>query len=442
MTFAKDISTPKRIARRFFLKNLVSATTIAPVASRLLMAGTETTHSRVTREVFVKSPGKGTAVMAFAYYTRSKGTEMISIEQRWSRSDTIDVAYYRYSKDNGHTWTDAEKRITGEKRPGGMWRLHPRGGFVDSHTGRFLEIWNEGILPSDDPLEGMRQWNVYYTISKNGGKTKSAVHQIIHEGREFNAQHSLPGVYTGKNAVMIGDNACRPMTYRDGSILLPVQVSPLGPDGLLANPGGGYTYLDVAALHGRWQGDRLVWRMSEVIKGDPSRSTRGMDEGTIETLGDGRLIMVMRGSNDKKYDLPSYRWVSYSTDGGWKWTQPAPWTYSDGEAFYSPSACSQLLRHSSGKLYWLGNISKTNPRGNRPRYPFYAGEVDLQSGLLKRETLVVVDDRQPEEDELLTLSNFFAREDRETRQILVHMTRLFAFKDGWVGDAQLYRITV
>jgi len=42
----------------------------------------------------------------------------------------------------------------------------------------------------------------------------------------------------------------------------------------------------------------------------------------------------------------------------------------------------------------------------------------------------------------LTLSNFFAREDCETRQILVHMTRLFAFKDGWVGDAQLYRITV
>ena len=441
MTFAKNISTPKRIARRLFLKNLISATTIAPVASRLLMAGTETTHPRVTREVFVKSPGKGTAVMAFAYYTRLKGTEMMSIEQRWSRSDTIDVAYYRYSKDNGRTWTYPEKRITGEKRPGGMWRLHPRGGFVDPHTGRFLEIWNEGVLPSDDPLEGMRQWNVYYIVSKNG-QAKSAVQQIIHEGPEFNAQHALPGVYTGKNAVMIGDNACRPMAHKDGSILLPVQVSPLGPDGRLANPGGGYTYLDVALLHGRWQGDHLVWRMSEVIKGDPSRSTRGMDEGTIETLRDGRLIMVMRGSNDKKYDLPSYRWVSYSSDGGWKWTQPEPWTYSDGEAFYSPSACSQLLRHSSGKLYWLGNISKANPRGNRPRYPFYAGEVDLQSGLLKRESLVVVDDRQPEEDELLTLSNFFAREDCETRQILVHMTRLFAFKDGWVGDAQLYRITV
>jgi hypothetical protein len=24
----------------------------------------------------------------------------------------------------------------------------------------------------------------------------------------------------------------------------------------------------------------------------------------------------------------------------------------------------------------------------------------------------------------------------------VHMTRMFAFKDGWVGDAHLYRIAV
>src|SRR6185436_11960086 len=195
----KKLPCSRSFSRRLFLKRIVSAATIAHVAPRLLTAEKEATHGKVTREVFVKSPGKGTAVMAFAYYTRPKGLEMMSIEQRWSRSDTIDVAYYRYSKDNGRTWTDPEKRITGEKRPGGIWRLHPRGGFVDPHTGRFLEIWNEGILPSDDPLEGMRQWNVYYTISKNGGKTKSAVHQIIHEGREFNAQHALPGVYTGKN---------------------------------------------------------------------------------------------------------------------------------------------------------------------------------------------------------------------------------------------------
>jgi hypothetical protein len=70
------------------------------------------------------------------------------------------------------------------------------------------------------------------------------------------------------------------------------------------------------------------------------------------------------------------------------------------------------------------------------------GEVDQDSGLLIRESLIPVDDRQPGESEILTLSNFYAREDRETRQIALYMTRLFAFSDGWVGDASLYRIDV
>ena len=215
----------------------------------------------MAREVFVKSPGKGTAVMAFAYDTQAKGGSLVSIEQRWSRSDTIDAAYYRWSRDNGRTWTDPVRRSTGEKHPGGMLRRHPRGGYVDAGTGRFLEIWIEGILPSDDPLEGMRQWNIYYALSKDGGRTRGKVHQVIHEGREFNAQHPLPGVFTGKNAVMIGDNPSRPINLRDGSILLPVQISPLGADGQLANPGGGYTYTD--RRYPAWAMERRQTRLEQ-----------------------------------------------------------------------------------------------------------------------------------------------------------------------------------
>ena len=44
-------------------------------------------------------------------------------------------------------------RITGEKRPEGMLRRHPWGGWVDPHTGRFLEFWLEGTLPTDDPQQ-------------------------------------------------------------------------------------------------------------------------------------------------------------------------------------------------------------------------------------------------------------------------------------------------
>ena len=59
-----------------------------------------------------------------------------------------------------------------------------------------------------------------------------------------------------------------------------------------------------------------------------------------------------------------------------------------------------------------------------------------------RDSVRTVDDRQQSEPELLTLSNFLAREDRETREVCLHMTRMFAFPDGWVGDASLYRIAV
>src|SRR5262245_66189334 len=117
----------------------------------------------------------------------------MSIEQRWSRSDTIDVAYYRRSQDNGRTWTDPVRKVTGEKRPGGMWRLHPRGGFADMKSGRFLEIWNEGILPSDDPLEGMRQWNVYYTVSPHGGKTGCATQHQHNDARDIKAPKQPAG---------------------------------------------------------------------------------------------------------------------------------------------------------------------------------------------------------------------------------------------------------
>jgi len=410
--------------RRDFLA-ASAATTIAAAAS-----------PGVEREVFLKAPGKGTAVMAYGFYTRPEGVDMASIEQRWSRSDTIDIAYHRTSKDHGRTWSAPVTVPTGEKRPNGMWRKHLRAGFVDPKSGRYLEFWNEGVLPTDNPLEGMRQWNLYYRSGVNGKPIP-----LIHEGAEFNLQHPLPGVFIGRNCAMLGDQTSAPVPAKDGSILLPIQISHLGPNGDYYNPTGGLTYTDGALLHGTWKGDKLVWRMSQLLTGDPNRSTRGVVEPTVGILDDGRVILVIRGSNDKRYELPSYRWYAISNDGGWKFSEPRPWTYDSNENFFSPSACSQLLKHSNGKLYWLGNINPVNPKGNRPRYPFVIGEVDSKTGLLRKSTVRTVDDRQPGEHEILTLSNFYAREERGSKKIALHMTRLFALNDGWEGDAMLYRIT-
>lgn len=374
--------------------------------------------------------------MAYAYYTEARGGRMRSIEQHWSRSDTVDRAYYRESGDYGRTWSAPVEHSTREERPDGTLRRHPRGGWIEPGTGRYLEFWMEGILPNDDPLEGLRRWSIFYRAGMKGKPV-----QLVHQGREFSADHPLPEVHVGKNCAMIGDNASQPYGYR-GRILLPVEVTIGGADGKLFNPGGGYTWHDSAVLHGTWTRGGIAWRMSDRIAGDPERTTRGAIEPTIGELDDGRLILVMRGSNDRRPSLPSYRWVSYSVDGGFRWTKPEPWAYESGEPFFSPSACSQLLRHSSGRLYWLGNITGANPKGNRPRYPFCVGEVDRRSGALRRKSVRVIDDLGPGENPLLTLSNFYAREDRQTREIAVHMTRLFALPDGWEGDAMLYRIRV
>ena len=98
-----------------------------------------------------------------------------------------------------------------------MLRRHPRTSMVDPKTGKFIEFWIEGILPTDNPLEGMQQWNIFYRLD-------GAVHQVIQHGAEFHARHPLAGVYTGKNCVMLGDVASVPLALPDGSILLYILV--------------------------------------------------------------------------------------------------------------------------------------------------------------------------------------------------------------------------
>jgi hypothetical protein len=403
----------------------------------------------LARKVFMPSPRKGVAVCGAAYYTRPSGGDLIGYHVYATRSDTVDVQYLRYSADNGRTWSAPVERATGAPQAGGgMLRRHPRGGYVDPQTGLYFSIWTEGVLPSDNPLEGLKRWILRYAVSADGGRTNAVEEQIVHAGAEYDPAHPLPGVWVGKNSVMLGDLTCRPVTLADGTLLVPCQLTLLGPDGEYYNPGGGYTYHAAAVLRGRWRPDRrLEWTLSSLVTGDAARTTRGLIEPTIAPLDDGRILMVMRGSNDVQPHLPGYKWRAFSADGGQTWTPPEPWTCADGGHFHSPSSCSQLLRHSNGALLWLGNLCAANPHGNAPRYPFVVGAVDRRGGGLLRDSVAAIDDRAPDESERLTLSNFYAREDRETGHILLYLTRLFARQpaDGppdWTADALEYRIAL
>ncbi len=410
----------------------------------------------VGRAVFIQSPRPGVRVTAYAFYCRPSGPDMISRSGEQTRSDVHDVTWQRFSGDNGRTWSPPMPIATCKKLEKGTFRRYLCPGFVDPGTGILITMILQGTLPNDNPLEGMKHWTLRYALSRDGGRSFYHEAPVVQGGAEFSPEHPLPGVWTGRNGIMIGDTTCVPIRIRTGEILQPVQICPVGPDGEYYNPGGGYTYHDSAVLIGRWNKDGTIdWRLSSLVKADPARSTRGMLEPSIAEMPDGRILMVLRGSNDGKPSLPGYRWYAVSTDHGRSWSEPKPWTYTDGRPFFSPSSCSQLLRHSNGRIYWIGNISASNPKGNLPRHPLVIGEVDRKSMLLIRETLCTIDERGPGDPETLQLSNFHAREDRVTHEIVVHCspfgrggrvlttqsaTRPARRQLDWTSDAYVYRI--
>lgn len=398
----------------------------------------------VSQSVFVPSPEPGTNVSGGAYYTRADGVEMMSLHTYSSRSDILSHEFYRFSDDNGRTWSEPVLVPASATRPEGTLRRHARGGYLDPVTGMFLKIRNEAVLPNDEVSEFMTHNTVHYALSLDGGRTDLYDVPLVAEGPEYDADHPLPNVTRGKNCFMLGDRTCMPITLPDGTLLQPVQISPTGPDGNYTNPGDGFTFTDCAVIRGRLRDDMTIsWELGGIVKGEPEVSTRGCIEPTLARLADGRILMVMRGSNDVRPELPGYRWYSISTDDGKTWSPAASWCYESDEEFFSPSSCSQLLHHSNGEIYWIGNICNENPRGNHPRYPIVIGRVDQDRAALIEDTVTVIDDRKPGDGEVVTLSNFSAIEDREHHTVLLHLCRSSRGGDApFQGDCMRYEIEV
>jgi hypothetical protein len=385
----------------------------------------------------------GVLTWANACYSRAKGVDKVRVIHEMTRSDTFDSCGIEFSDDNGVTWHGRREEPASEARSTGVFRIIRRQGVVDPNQDLFLSVYNEGLLPTDNPKEGMKQWYLRYEVSRDGGKTAAVNEQVVQNG--FYPEHPLDGVWVGRNSAMIGDFTCKPIFLKKtGRILAPFQASGLGPTFEYHNPSGALTFHQAGVLHGEWRNDgRVEWVTSRQVGLSPDRSTRGAIEPTLMEFDDGRVLMVCRGSNDVSPWLEGRRWYSVSEDGGLTWSRFETWRWKGGDAFFSPSSCSQLIRHSSGKVFWFGNISPENTRGNLPRRPMTCVEVCQETLMLKKETLFVADDRRPTDDEGVLLSNFSVHEDRVTGELVLNMSRLFADKPrDWTSDSYEYRLTV
>lgn len=338
------------------------------------------------------------------------------------------------SDDNGRSWLPfTPPPDFGAGLPYGYRRV-PVTSVCDARTRRLVTLFNALDTPGLDPNAveppvAQQTYYLRYRVSGDGGRTWLFDEPMIQTG-PFDAKHPFEGVWVGTNGIYLGDAGCIPIITRTGKVLVPTQATVVGPEGKLYNPTGGHTYTDVRVLIGTWTSERrLKWQVSPRVSGDPARSTRGVIEPTLAQFRDGRILMVMRGSNGGKADpqcqLPSYKWFSISTDDGKTWSKPEPWTYEDGAAFFSPSSMSMLFQHSTGRVFWVGNLCATNCAGNLPRWPLVMGEVDAKRLRLSRESVFTVDTYQPDDatQGRLDLSHVTLLEDRKTHEIVLSYPR-------------------
>ena len=205
----------------------------------------------------------------------------------------------------------------------------------------------------------------------------------------------------------------------------------------------------VVCFVGRWDENRkdYQWETSNRIFLPRRISTRGLVESDLSELKNGNLLLIMRGSNAglDPLECPGRKWMSVSEDGGMTWSPVTDLRYDNGEQFYSPATYAKTLRSAkTGKLYCFLNISDTPPQGNGPRYPLQVAQVDEEKVALIKDTVTVIDTRNPEEDsEHLQLTNFSLLEDRETNVVELYLTRLGAKgpePDLWTADTYKYLI--
>jgi hypothetical protein len=418
----------------------------------------------VEKYLNIPSPNPNTATTVRVQYI---GRGLMRRERRAnsSSSDWSDTHRKRYSHDNGRTWSSWE--VIFDKAPEQNGFVQSGGpsqdgsGPLDPVSGMLIKPVFQRIIRGD-PQEAMSTvWSGdrrfsdhgFYQLSADNGMSWDQGHLLKYEeGPDFDPEDWGDPTFFRTNEMYIGEicvhsngtviiAATVPVPYRDEEDeKVPVVFPNTYREGCVA---GAMSFV------GKW--DPVLkdynWRTSNRIFLPRKVSTRGLVELNLSELKDGRLLLIMRGSNVglDSLECPGRKWISVSSDGGMTWSKVTDLRYDTGEQFYSPATMARTLRSSTtGKLYCFLNINEDPPVGNGPRYPLQVVEIDEENICLKKETVTVIDDRNLELDSRhLQLSNFGLLEDRTSQQIELYLTRIGERGGGTkVWDADTYRYVI
>jgi len=385
---------------------------------------------KVKKELYVRHPREGVAVMAGRQYMRPAGLELKETHTFAYKSDESFEPKVRYSSDNGRTWSQFEPapeimsfHDDYDVVWGGGTFLH------DPHTQLTVSVWLRQTRMKQ--AEKLHYSHCYCRVSSDDGRTWSEGDQFRYEdGARFDADNPLDPSFLDNNRMYPGNNMIR---HSNGTLIYcgtNIRIPDDAPD---PNPAGrpdswmpaASRNIGSACFIGRWneQQGRYVWRCGACAWVPRSVSSRGLMEAEVVELAGGRVLVVWRGNNTDV--TPGRKFFSVSDDGGVTLSAVNDFRYDDGSQFYSPSSIHRMIRSSvTGKLYWAGNITPTPPRAGLPRWPLVIAEVDETIPALKKDTVTIIDDRQPGEGWGLQLSNFCLLENRETHDFEVYLTRL------------------
>lgn len=387
----------------------------------------------------------GAPICGFIQYIHGDKPTLMRRMGRQIASDTHDAYTDQVSTDNGKTWDAPRTSLKHLEAEGGYIVFTENSTHYDAQRDLLIHITDQMFQPGLDAPNLSHSTQLRITVDHP---------QAFLEGTTapplvtlFNKDQGLDVSFTH--------------AFEDskGRLYFTVQWQAKDSDGRYAALGYGpredrddvcWNVWESAVLIGTWNADdTLNWEIGNPVPMDVERTSRGLNEGTLTELSDGRLAMVLRGSNAAFTEKPGYKWLSFSEDGGLNWSPAEPLACSDGSILQSSATGSWLFRSfTNGKLYWVGNLCTKGEKvdANFPRSPIVIAQVEEEPFALMRETITVIGDREGDEDEFVQHSNFRAYQDRETGEAVVYLTRFGEYgsqNDDWLrADCYEYRISL
>ena len=386
----------------------------------------------VAKELFLPTDAHGRPVVSgFVSYISQEQPFMMLCYGRYDESDSYDDYVRVTSRDNGRTWSEQTVWLRSETVGKGRMRYAEPAAFFDAETGTLITMVKKGVYPTDAADDAKEvTWNLEAHLYDT------------HRGEWRRQELGSLGFPEG-----LGISFCLPIKTSRGRILFPAIKPRVDENGIQVRHSDSWIRAsDALVLIAEYQSDgSLAWRPGDLAPGDLERTSRGLTEPTICELEDGRIAMICRGDNSAFPDRPGCKWLAFSRDDGESWSEPEPLLCTAGDHLSSGSNGSALFRSiRNGKLYWIGNPAVDRPPlGNSPRSPLAIFEVQEEPLAIRRETMIVIDQRGERDTAELQLSNFRYYQDRETGEVVVFACRLDTASNVTGGSGYYrYRISL